>query len=87
VALVTEDYPENKLDSSEVNESRKLIMRRILDLPEDRFGSAFTGTWKRNGAVIINCVNQQSVAWLKSQSVEFNIIDGYFACAGLPKGW
>jgi len=54
---------------------RKLITRCILDFSEGGLAPAF-GTWERDGIVIINCANQQSVDWLKSQSTELNI-DGH----------
>ena len=45
---------------------KKLIIRNIFELSEDGFARIFTGTWKRDGAVIINYASQQSMDWLKS---------------------
>jgi len=49
MALVVNGYSENKLGSSEVNEIRKLITQRILDLSENGLAPAFIGTLERDG--------------------------------------
>ncbi|KYN02056.1 hypothetical protein ALC62_07125 [Cyphomyrmex costatus] len=56
----------------------------ILELPEDGLAPTFTGTWERDGAVIFNCANQQTVDWLKSLSTVIKI--GGTALHVLPAG-
>ncbi|KYM96592.1 hypothetical protein ALC62_12719 [Cyphomyrmex costatus] len=73
MAFVAEGYPEKKLGASEVDEIRRLVRRHILELPEDGLAPIFTGAWERDGAVIFNCTNQQSMDWLKSLSIEIKI--------------
>ncbi|KYN05848.1 hypothetical protein ALC62_03215 [Cyphomyrmex costatus] len=73
MAFVPEGYPEKKLGASEVEEIRQLVRRHILELPEDGLAPTFTGTWERDGAVIFNCANQQTVDWLKSLYTEIRI--------------
>ncbi|KYM93748.1 hypothetical protein ALC62_15651 [Cyphomyrmex costatus] len=68
MAFVPEGYPEKKLGSSEGGEIRRLVRKHILELPEDGLAPTFTGTWERDGTVIFNCANQQTVDWLKSLS-------------------
>ncbi|KYM97062.1 hypothetical protein ALC62_12263 [Cyphomyrmex costatus] len=84
MAFVPEGYPEKKLGSSEGGEIRRLVRKHILELPEDGLAPTFTGTWERDGAVIFNCANQQTVDWLKSLSTVIKI--GGTALHVLPAG-
>ncbi|KYN05108.1 hypothetical protein ALC62_04003 [Cyphomyrmex costatus] len=65
-------------------EIRRLVRKHILELPEDGLAPIFTGTWERDGAVIFNCANQQTVDWLKSLSTVIKI--GGTALHVLPAG-
>ncbi|KYN07980.1 hypothetical protein ALC62_01045 [Cyphomyrmex costatus] len=65
-------------------EIRRLVRGHILELPEDGLAPTFTGTWERDGAVIFNCANQQTVDWLKSLSTVIKI--GGTALHVLPAG-
>ncbi|KYN04947.1 hypothetical protein ALC62_04172 [Cyphomyrmex costatus] len=84
MAFVPEGYPGKKLDASEVEEIRRLVRRHILELPENGLAPTFTGIWERDGAVIFNCANQQTVDWLKSLSTVIKI--GSTALHVLPAG-
>ncbi|KYN07985.1 hypothetical protein ALC62_01035 [Cyphomyrmex costatus] len=84
MAFVPEGYPEKKLGSSEGGKIRRLVRKHILELPEDGLAPTFTGTWERDGAVIFNCANQQTVDWLKSLSTVIKI--GGTALHVLPAG-
>lgn len=75
MALVYEGYPDKRLGASEVTEIRKKIRGRILELAEGTKAPTFTGSWERDGAMVIACADGWSGDWLKGLASELAVGD------------
>jgi hypothetical protein len=66
VAIVPMAYPDRKFDEDEVALLKRLVKGRILDLVRGTKAPNFQDTSDRDGAVIFNCADVETVEWLKS---------------------
>jgi len=73
LALTLEGYPDKRLGAGECSMTRKLIRKRILELPEDTKAPTFSGSWERDGALVFTCVDEQSGDWLKNLSSDLKL--------------
>jgi len=81
MALVHEGYPDKRLGASEVAIIRKQLRARILELAEGIKAPTFTGSWERDGAMVLACADVQTGDWLKSLASELTIGDAPLGCA------
>jgi hypothetical protein len=88
VATVPMAYPDRKFDEEEVALLKESVKGRILDLVKDTKAPIFQGTSDRDGAVIFNCADVETVEWLKSLTTVLMIKEGVLRAVGvdeLPK--
>ena len=76
VAIVPMAYPDRKFDEEEVALLKRLVKGRILDLVRGTKAPIFQGTSDRDGAVIFNCADVETVEWLKSLTTVLTIREG-----------
>lgn len=73
VALILEGYPDKKLGAGEVALIRRMIRARILDRVGATRAPTFTGSWERDGAMVVSCADSFSEEWVKNLSSEIKI--------------
>jgi hypothetical protein len=66
VAIVQMAYPDRKFDEEEVALLKRLVKKRVPNLGGGTKAPIFQGTSDRDGAVIFNCADVETVEWLKS---------------------
>jgi hypothetical protein len=76
VAIVSMAYPDRRLDEEEVALLKESVKGRILDLVMGTKAPIFQGTSDRDGAVICNCADVETVEWLKSLTTVLTIKEG-----------
>jgi hypothetical protein len=76
VAIVPMAYPDRKLDEEEVALLKRLVKGRILDLVRGTKAPIFQNTSDRDGTVIFNCADVETVEWLKSLTTVLTIQEG-----------
>jgi hypothetical protein len=76
VATVPMAYPDRKFDEEEVALLKESVKGRILDLVRGTKAPIFQGTSDRDGAVIFNCADVETVEWLKSLTTVLMIKEG-----------
>lgn len=73
VAIVSMTYPEVKFGDEEVQRIKKQVRNRILGLAKGAKAPTFRGTYVKDGAVIFNCTNEETGAWLESITPELSL--------------
>lgn len=75
LAIIPDNYPEIKLGAEDVALIRKLIRKRILELPANTRAPTFAGSWERDGALVFSCADEPTGDWLKSLPPELAVGD------------
>jgi hypothetical protein len=76
VAIVLMSYPDREFNEEEVALLKRSVKGRILDLVKGTKAPIFQGTSDRDGAVIFNCADVETVEWLKSLTTVLIIKEG-----------
>jgi hypothetical protein len=76
VAIVPMAYPDRRFDEEEVALLKESVKGHILDLVMGTKAPIFQGTSDRDGAVIFNCADVETVEWLKSLTTVLTIKEG-----------
>jgi hypothetical protein len=76
VAIVPKAYPDKRFDEEEVALLKETVTGCILDLVMGTKAPIFQGTSERDGAVIFNCADIETVEWLKSLTTALTIKEG-----------
>jgi hypothetical protein len=76
VAIAPMAYPDRKFDEEEVALLKRLVKGRILDLVRGTKAPIFQGTSDRDGTVIFNCADVETVERLKSLTTVLTIQEG-----------
>jgi hypothetical protein len=76
VAIVPMAYLDRKFDEQEVVLLKGSMKGRILGLVKGTKAPIFQGTSDRDGAVIFNCADVETVEWLKSLTTVLTITEG-----------
>jgi hypothetical protein len=81
VAIVLMAYPDRKFEDEDVVLLKRLIEGCILDLVKGTKAPIFQGTSNRDGAVIFNCADEETVEWLKNLTTVLSIKVELHLCA------
>jgi hypothetical protein len=76
VAIVPMDYPDRKFDEEEVALLKGSVKGRILYLVKGTKAPISQGISDRDGTVIFNCADVETVEWLKSLTTVLTIREG-----------
>ena len=69
-------YPDREFNEEGVALLKRSVKWRILDLVKGTKAPIFQGTSDRDGAVIFNCADAETVEWLKSLTTVPKIKEG-----------
>jgi hypothetical protein len=81
LAIVPMAYPDRKFEDEKFVLLKRSIKGRILDLVTGTKAPIFQGTSNRDGEVIFNCFNKETLEWLISVMTVLSIKEGLQLCA------